>query len=229
MIRESIKNEIYENLNYDIFRFEEFVITETYDDEEDTFNIKIIKDDYLCSFSFDGSDKVMVSFRPGKIYDLESDSTSLKNLVSYAYSNMIDWLERVKEEIFSPIYNRYIDESIKNFVDEINNKLEGMEDTYFTKSEAEDLKSRLDKLENIIIERPVNEENVDLVQEINKMKQEIEFLKSTIYNMSKKKWLKNTLLKFMAWSKDPANQEIIRYGIEGVRVVSQLELPKFGE
>lgn len=55
------------------------------------------------------------------------------------------------------------------------------------------------------------------------MKKEIEFLKNTINNTTKRKWLKNTLLKLRAWSQNPQNQELIKLGMNGVKAISQLD------
>ena len=225
MIRESIKREIYDRLNYDIFRFEDFVVKEELNNQN--YLIVIKKDEFYFQIEFDINEtsNVRLSYVPGVIFYEDADTILLSNFYSNIKRTITSWLARVKIEMLNPIQCRYVDNTIEIFMDEINERLEDIDDTYFTKSEGEDLANRLDQLEKLLTERQDQNENKELLQEIVRMKNEIKFLKDTIDKTTKRKWLRNTLLKRRAWGKNPQNQELIKMGMEGVKALSQIDFP----
>jgi hypothetical protein len=225
MIRESIKHEIYEKLNYDIFRFEDFVVKEKLNDQEYFIDIRKNEFYFMIKFDFNDSSNVRILYLPGMIFNEDTELIPLSNFNSSVKRSIASWLTRVKIEMLNPMQCRYIDNTIEAFIDDINSKLDNIDDTYFTKSEGEDLAIRLEKLEILLTERESKDENKELLQEITRMKNEISFLKNTIDKMTKRKWLKNTLLKMRAWSKNPQNKELIMMGMEGVKAISQLDFP----
>lgn len=226
MIRKSIKNKIYSWLNYDIFRCEDFLIQEKQDDKE--FAIDIIKDEYYFKMKIRQSniETIEIYLKPGEIYEGGYLKADIQEINSRVKDSIIAWLLRVKEEMLSPIQYRYYNNTIESFMDEINNKLQDIDDTYFTKSEGDSLANRLEQIEKLLTERGDRENDIELLQEIEKMKIEIDFLKSTIDKTTKRKWFKNTLMKMRAWSKDPENQELIKLGMEGVKALSQINVPQ---
>lgn len=221
MIRQSIKNEIYKSLDYSIFRRDDFEITEDIEDEEYTLNIK--KDEfYFKMHFFDSSDKYTICCSPGQITHKYQIEKKIIYFLSNLRADIREWLERVEVELLEPVNVRYINASIESFIKDLDEKLQEVDDTYFSKEEGTQLAERLDKLEEMIKSREeVEQENKQLSSEINKIKKELEFLKATINNTTKRKWLKAMLLKINAWRKDPNNQEIIKLGMEGVKAIAQ--------
>lgn len=221
MIRQSIKNIIYESLDYSIFRRDDFEITEDINDGEYVLNIK--KDEfYFMIILYSDSDKYIICCSPGQVTDRCEFEKDIKFFVASITKDIREWLNRVKIELLEPVNVRYINASIESFIRDLDEKLQEVDDAYFTKEEGEQLAERLDKLEEMIKSREgVEKENEQLYSEINKIKTELEFLKATINNTTKRKWLKNMLLKINAWRKDPSNQELIQLGMEGVKTIAQ--------
>ena len=58
------------------------------------------------------------------------------------------------------------------------------------------------------------------------MKEEIQFLKATIDTLTKKKWLKNALIKMWSWGQKEENRKLIESGLEAVKTISQMDIPK---
>ena len=85
----------------------------------------------------------------------------------------------------------------KIFKKELESRLKKVEDTSFTKAEGEDLKSRLETLEKMILQS--KEQEGILKEEIVKMQEEIQYLKATIGTTTKRKWLKNAVIKFLCF------------------------------
>lgn len=225
MIRESVKQEIFNSLNYDIFRFEDFAINEEY--SGDIYKMYIKKDEYYfvisIEVSYDEEVNIKIMYSPGDVLKEYSVKIGLSRFNSDIVLNIKKWLLIIKKEMLTPLQSRYFDNTIEAFRDEINSKLESIEDTYFTNVEAEKLKDKLEELEKILADRENDELEKELKKEIAKMKDEINFLKNTISNTKKRKWFKNVLLKTMAWSKNPQNKELIKMGIDGVKAISQID------
>ena len=111
----------------------------------------------------------------------------------------------------------------KNLEKKQRTKFDEIEDRYFTKEEGDELRERLEQLEKIILEREHQEDRED---EISKMKEEIEFLKATIDTLTKKKWLKSALVKMWSWGQNEENRKLIESGVEAVKAISQMDIPK---
>ncbi|MCM1245240.1 MAG: hypothetical protein NC293_06290 [Roseburia sp.] len=223
MIRKGIKNTIIGSLNFDIFRIDDFAITI---EDENGYSIKIDYDKYYFYIQFNESDfeDVKILYSPGQIYNQAENK-----LYAFAFDTDIKiqihkWLYRVKRELTSPVI-RDISETVVNFADDFAERINNMNDEFFNIKEADELKKRLEKLEEIILKRDADRNDYELMEEIEKMKVEIKFLKDTIDKLSKKNWLKSALSKLGAWSKRPENQEVIRLGIEVVNAVSKNRLP----
>jgi len=58
------------------------------------------------------------------------------------------------------------------------------------------------------------------------MKEEIEFLKQSIDTLTKKKWLKNALVKMWSWGQKEENRKLIESSVEAVKAISQMDFPK---
>lgn len=222
MIRQSIKNIIFEALNYDIFRFEDFEIKEssTYSGER----LLISKDEYFYQISLEES-ACKIYYCPGKVMEKENDTIAIGSFENKINSDIHSWLGRVKRDMLDPLQERFITQSLQEFQTKLNEKLEEMtSDMLFTSEEKIELKERLDMIEKMIIEN--NSENADLQSEIKKMQREIEFLKSAVDTLTKKKWLKNALTKMWTWGQQPENKKMIEAGAEAVKAISQIDFSK---
>lgn len=224
MIRESIKHEVYGELNYDIFRIEDFVVKEEFINQDYLIGIRKEEFYFIIKFIYD-SPEVEFSYLPGVIFNEDTEKIQLSKFRSGVSRIIKSWLDRVKVEMLNPVQCRYFEDTIETFIDNINAKLENIDDTYFTKSEGEDLANRLELLEKLLTEREEQNDNIELLQEMARMKSEIKFLKDTIDKTTKRKWFRNTLLKMRAWSKNPQNQELIKMGMDGVKALSQIDFP----
>lgn len=228
MVRASIKNGIREALNYDVFRVEDFRFTE--DSENDKEIIIIEKDKYYFKISFSkiDSNNIEITCNPGKIHsDIKFQIYVTSDVIHTLKDNVYDWLKRLKEDIINAPNARYIENEIEQFSKEIDEKLKDMENEYFSREEGEQIGERLNKLEQLVLKRK-NDEKSDkkMIEQLEKMKNEIEFLKETINKMSKKNWIKNAVIKFYSWSQKAENKELIEMGVDTIKAISQLEIPE---
>lgn len=219
MLRDCIKNLIFRALNDDIFRYEDFTVDET-DDYENTLYIQY--NDYYFRMVFD-SDYCEITYSPGKIFIEETDELKILNFEYYIVTKIKEWLNRIKSEMLNPIEKRFIDDSIQKFREEMDSKLSEVDDGYFTNEEGNELREKLEQLENLILERDSQKE---MQSEIVKMKEEIEFLKATINTLTKRKWFKNALMKMWSWGQKEENRKLIESGVEAVKAISQMDIPK---
>lgn len=239
-IRDQFKNEIFASLNFDIFRFEDFEIDINSEDNSGSI-IKISYDKCFIELNLSNNQKnnqrrtfdglhvnnqvknCFIKYLPGKFFAQEEEEMDINEFITYKEQKIHDWLLRVKEEMLNPLDRRFITDNIQKFREEIENKLEGIEDGYFTNEEGIELREKLDQLENIILNRDSQEE---MQSEIAKMKEEIEFLKATVNTLTKKKWLKNALVKMWSWGQKEENRKLIESGFEAVKAISQIDIPK---
>ncbi len=222
IIRDNVKNKIYHTLNFDFFRYEDFniEIADNKDGFVDECVLTIAYDKYYFQIIFDSS-KCRITFSPGDIYVDGSDEIKIDVFMKRYEDYIHEWLIRVKEDILNPVEKRFIDSEINKFKVEMEHKLEEVDDSYFTKEEGNELKERLEQLENSILEQNSQEE---LQTEILKMKEEIEFLKETINTLSKKKWLRNALIKIWAWGQKDENRKLIETSVETIKSISQMDI-----
>ena len=224
MIRESVKNYVFELLDYDIFRFEEFTIREGKFNSRESIKISI--DDYYFMFYFE-RDTCHIQYNPGVILTEEKEEFEAKIFQRNISRIVINWLERVKSEKMNPLQERYINQKIQDFKKELESRLEKVEDTSFTRDEREDLKSRLEILEDIILQN--KEQEGVLKEEIIKMQKEIQHLKATIGTSTKRKWLKNAVIKMWSWSLKPENKKLIELTRDTVKSITQIDFPNIVE
>ena len=222
IIRDNVKNKIYHALNFDFFRYEDFSI-EVADNKDgfvDECVFTISYDKYYFEIIFD-SNKCRITFSPGDIYLDGSDEIKIDVFMKRYEDYIHEWLIRVKEDILNPVEQRFIDSEINKFKVEMEHKLEEIDDSYFTKEEGNELKERLEQLENSILEQNSQKE---LQTEIVKMKEEIKFLKETINTLSKKKWLRNALIRIWTWARKEENRNLIESSVETIKAISQMDI-----
>lgn len=220
-IRERVKNIIYDALNYKFFLFEDFVIEES---GRYVCGLRISYDKYYFDIGYNDSDgKWQIRFSPGKILMEDSTVITMSEFERRIVGALQYWLDLVKEDMLNPLEMRFIANSIQEFKSEIDNKLNEMEDSYFTKEEGDALREKLEQIENMILNQTAQDEKE---KEILKMKEEIEFLKQSIDTLTKKKWLKNALVKMWSWGRKEENRKLIESGVEAVKAISKMDFPK---
>lgn len=217
MFRESVKNVIYGALDYDIFRFEDFEINKKY---TDGITIKYNDFFYSISHTYGGFE---ISFSPGCVLERESEELSTSNFEADIQKSIHYWLRRIKRDMLTPVQKRYIENQLEEFHNMINEKLKDMDESLFSEDEGEKLKKRLDELKEDFI--AASQENDKIKEELEQLKSEIDFLKATINNTPKKKWLRNAMSKFYVWSQRKENQQLIRSGVETIKRIAQVDLP----
>lgn len=227
MIRQYIKNMLFDSLNYDIFRFEDFNISEQSENEK-----------YIVIFSYDSNyyfqlvcsaddDYCRIEYSPGNLLMKEKNRISMGAFERYVAGQIHEWLDRVKKEILNPIQERFIGQAIQKFKEQLDDELSKVADEFFSKEESEELKKRLDVLEKIVLDG--NSQTSNLKNEVEKMKQEIEFLKLTVDTLSKKKWLKNAITKMYTWSQQSENKKLIEAGADVIKKISQIDIPNMNQ
>lgn len=219
LIRDFIKNRIFGALNYDVFRYEDFDIV-----ENDDYNgfIQIKYSDYYFRMEF-GYEYCEITISPGDVFTEETIKLKLIVFEKKILFHLHNWLNVIKIDMLNPLERRFVDNSIQEFREEMDSKLKEMEDEYFTKDEGDNLREKLEHIEEMILDMDSKEE---LQTEISKMKDEIQFLKATIDTLTKKKWLKNALVKMWSWGQKDENRKLIESGVEAVKAISQMDIPK---
>lgn len=217
MLRNSMKNIIYNALNYDIFRLDDFEI-----DESRSYIFSISYDEFYLNIS--GNSNILeITYSPGSVLNQESETIPLDSFEKKIERIIHNWLLRIKRDLFTPIQNRLVIDQLDKFRTEMNDKLKDMDDTYFSLEEGRQLKEKLDELEANFIQ--ASQENEEIRNELEQVKSEIDFLRETINTLSKKKWLGHALTKFFTWSQKKENQLLIKSGFEAVKAITQIDMP----
>ena len=110
-------------------------------------------------------------------------------------------------------------ESKQTQIDEIVQRFDAMDDSYFTKEDALDLKIKLDKLENELNAEILKNTKTKKEQEveIEKLHTDIDTLKETIHSLKKKGWLKSFTNKVVKWTMNSDNRKLLGDGIQVIR------------
>jgi polyhydroxyalkanoate synthesis regulator phasin len=123
------------------------------------------------------------------------------------------WMDNIWEEISANPLLRQMEEQQAQ-IEEIYSQFDDVKDDYFSKSESQELKKRLDdleeKLKEQIKENTENKEEFD--KKVQQLHTDIDTLKQTISSFKKKGWLKNFTGKVFKWTKDSENRKMIEDG-----------------
>lgn len=220
MLRNSMKYIIYNALNYDIFRFEDF----EFDENQSYILLSISYDEYYLQIrNSSNKDTLEITFSPGTVMNRESEDISFSYFEKKIETIIHNWLDRIKRDLLTPIQERIIIDKLDKFRDEINEKLKDMDDTFFSAEEGRQLKEKLDELETNFVQ--ASQENEEIKDELEKLKSEINFLRETINTMSKKKWFGHAITKLITWGQKKENQMLIKSGFEAVKAITQIDMP----
>ncbi|MGO4540362.1 hypothetical protein [Paenibacillus sp. 2TAB19] len=161
----------------------------------DAFNIQIVK--YK-----DGT--INLSRRPGEITATESGISLTGNME--ILSEIKKWTRLLEDELKALPEIKAIErhkQEVNERMDEVNKALSSIQDSSFTKEEAEQLIKKVERLEDEFI-RKLEEQISDqakLRTELDKFNKEITFLKSQVEVLSKSNWIKTFALKSFNWGK----------------------------
>lgn len=218
MIRDSIVADILSALDYDIFRIEDFEVVKVA--EKDFEEISIQYNEWYYNIVFDlKNHSCLAEYSPGCLYVKEKDQFLISTFQEKLKESILRWENSVKQELFNPLQQRFIFEQLEQFKEKLDNKLNEVDDSYFSKEEGEELKQRLEELKENFIKA-----NKETEEELNKLRAEIDFLKTTVDTLSKKKWLRNAATKIWAWGQKKENQELIKTSAKAIKAISQIDI-----
>lgn len=194
-------NRVEDSLNKLNFLNNDFKIEVDWNSEEDyaILNVRYIYIDeyYFTGFIMDGGQKFQANIVPGNIVRLQQFGI----LTQHQFFNTIrEWLSNIRNEITAGPIARQLDEQdniLKDFQQKIHQMDEKM-DSFFSRTEGDELKRKLDELEhNFVQHLEQNEETSS--QEIRKLQDEIETLKQQVDALTKKNWFLSFSTRLYLW------------------------------
>jgi len=124
-----------------------------------------------------------------------------------------EWTKRVYEELNArPIYRDLAENQEE--IEELINRVNELPDEYFTKEEAQEMKHKLDDLEQsflLKLHEIISDQN-DLKKRERELHSEIESLKMTIDLLKKPGWAGTMLIRFSDLFKDSETKKLLRSG-----------------
>ncbi|WDF75785.1 hypothetical protein PQ469_18015 [Mucilaginibacter sp. KACC 22773] len=137
---------------------------------------------------------------------------------SFIYTTIKNWLDAIWQEVSSSPVVRQVEDHQEQ-INNIFEKFETLKEEYFTNQEAEELKKRLDALEETLKSQieSHNELKKNIEQEVSKLHFDIDTLKQTITSFSKKGWLKSFTGKIFKWTANSDNRKMVKGGYSLLR------------
>lgn len=113
MIRDKVKNSIFNSLNYAIFRIEDFNISEEYINNK--YRIYIAYNNSYFNFSFSSeSSYCETMYSPGAIFIKSKESINLEYFENEINLILHSWMNRIKDELLTPMEQRFINNELQN-------------------------------------------------------------------------------------------------------------------
>lgn len=137
-----------------------------------------------------------------------------------------DWVDRIESELQARPVNRELQRQQQE-IEGLIQQFQQMPEQYFTRDEAEDVRARLDALEERLAENiRQNVENERQAEaKIAKLHADIETLKDRLDAFDKAGWAKTFFIRVAKWMSDPINRKVLKSGAE----VAQKLLLEAGE
>ena len=188
------------------FRSVDFVVTHTEDDDEDppAWNLDIryrVNDQYyLRAITRDGS-YYKCMFSPGRTLMVESSTADGRvNL----FAQISEWLDDLRGEVVAEPVRRAFEEK-QRAVDALMAKLENIEDEYFTRAEAHDLRQALDDLERRFEAYAAVKEETDesVEEELRKIRLDFELFRNAAAGGTKRQFYRTFFIRVAEIVKDP--------------------------
>lgn len=142
-----------------------------------------------------------VNLSPGTIIANESFSDLSHSQVMFKIDT---WLNNISNSLeIDPVVRKVLnnEKAIQEIRDSFNDLFTDSAEEFFSDSEGQDIKQRLDKLEKMFsekLEEDVSDKEL-LKQEVSNLKNEINALKVQVGAFSKKNWLLSLSTKFYLW------------------------------
>lgn len=183
----------------------------------DDFNIKtesynnyiklIIKYSYLAQYMFEGyiytnEERFDARFNPGTVAIIVKKENLLKQEFLMAIR---EWLKNTYNEMTNSPVERKVkehDEILKSWQEKIQSMGEEGEH-FFTKEEGEDLRKKLNELEELLKNEIIGKEESEYEQkqDLDKLNSEINTLRQHLKVLNKKNWFLSFSVRLFAWIK----------------------------
>ncbi|MFJ1450512.1 hypothetical protein [Bacillus halotolerans] len=163
----------------------------------------IYQKNYYLSFELNpDGDMKNLEMSPGKF--LSHEKTSVTFNYGTLTKEINTWVKNLRNEMGNSVVGRQIkdtQEKIEEIEKLIEEKFEEVSDSYFTKSEGQKLKDKLEELEekySSVFDK-TEEFELELKAEKKKLHEEIELLKDQVQYLTKKKWVTALMVKLVNW------------------------------
>ena len=149
---------------------------------------------------------------PGEMVLVENIKFEGKTQIA---NEIYKWLNSIWEEMQSIPINKLVEEQNK-IIEEIKLKVDGISEEYFTIEEGEDLKTKLDSLEDLLKEKieEQSEKNENLAKKLKELEEQIDILRDTIFILNKKNWFKSSMTKMYKWISKEDNRKLLKDGVK---------------
>ncbi len=126
-----------------------------------------------------------------------------------------EWASRVNEELLAIPVNRQVALQEQQLAELLKN-FEQIPDDLFSQDEANQLRQRLDELEKKLIHSAEQsaKDKEELAQKVEAIKADIGTLKHSLNTHKKKSWIGSLSVRFLKWTKDPQNKELLKSGVD---------------
>jgi hypothetical protein len=226
MLRTAMLNEIRKSISSDkYFEEDDFLITSTKNNNNNyvlqvqyRFDPKFkfiawipdheTKKDEYGSMEF----KITTQESPGQMGETERYTYSGK---SELLSGISSWVGVVQQELLAiPIYRQAAEQ--REQLEEILSQFESVGDTYFSQEEAQEMKKRLEELEQRIAENLKNTvtDQTELKTKLQNLESDMNALKEKLASHKKRGWAGAVAVRVLEWAKDPINRKVLTSGAE---------------
>lgn len=219
MLRNTFVAQVHRSLNdHGAFKSEDFEIDQ-YDRGPGAARL-ITKYRFDSSYYFDidfGLDEnenpqITVESSPGELF--QKESLSFDGTTSLLVG-VKAWSQRLNQELISaPIQRKIAAQQIE--IDQLLESMEDLADEYFSREEGEELRRRLDALEEQLsaaAKQTIPDEK-ELANALDRIHNDIEDLKVQSDRLRKPGWFKLSALRALQWTKDPTNRKLLTNGAE---------------
>lgn len=175
-----------------------------------------------AQFYFDGnihegehSLEMFGSFCPGEV--LNRDNFNV-NGTQEILMQIDKWLKQMHEEILALPVIRQLAEQQEE-INKVVSSLNSLPDEYFTRHEAELIKTKLEELEQRFINhhKVAETKDIQLQDHLQQIHNNIETLKATVTTLKKNGWVKSAMVRTQIWLQNPANRSLLKSGAEFVK------------
>lgn len=212
------------------FRAVDFVI-EAMDEMDDiglpweTHRIRYLYEHFTLQFAIEpGNAEISISVNPGSI--LTVDTAKVQGVDGLLHA-MDRWLYRVDDELKAAPLARELAQQ-REQIEEIMARLANVEDTMFTREEAERAEDMVDEMKQRLTDLAAQTaaDKAELKEEIEKLSRTLETMRGDIGTTTKKNWYRRILSRFIGIATNPAVQKaMIQLAEHGAEKITDKILP----